>query len=328
MKKIREVSISVIIPAYNAEQTLPACLSALEEQSVPRERYEITVVNDGSTDHTEKCARGFSRVKVISQPNQGPAAARNRGAQEAEGDILLFTDSDCLPDKNWIEEMIRPFDAPEIVAVKGAYKTHQKEVVARFAQIEFEERYRLQQKSRYIDFVDSYSAAIKREVFWKVGGFDPSFPVANNEDTDLSYRLAKQSYKMVFNPRAIVYHHHPPTLTKYLRTKLCRAYWRMVVYRRFPDKMVKDSYTPQSLKIQIFLFLLIGLSLGLSLWVQEFLYLLSVEGLLFFLTTLPFTVRAFQKDRNVGLVAPFLLFLRSAAFGLGVILSLFARRRT
>ncbi|MBC8228413.1 glycosyltransferase family 2 protein, partial [bacterium] len=133
--------VSVVIPAYNAEKEIPSCLDSLLNQTFPKEQCEIIVVNDGSTDGTEKIVRKYDGVKIITQANQGPAAARNNGVSESKGDIIVFTDSDCVPEEDWLEEMLKPFNDTEVVGVQGAYKTKQKEVVARFAQIEIEERY-------------------------------------------------------------------------------------------------------------------------------------------------------------------------------------------
>jgi hypothetical protein len=78
----------------------------------------------------------------------------------------------------------------------------------------------------------------KKEIFQSLGGFDTRFPVANNEDTELSYRMAAQGHRMVFNPRAVVCHlNHPDSILRYLRLKFSRGFWRMMVYRMFPDKI-------------------------------------------------------------------------------------------
>ncbi|MBI2467114.1 MAG: glycosyltransferase family 2 protein [Candidatus Rokubacteria bacterium] len=88
---------SVVIPAYDAEATLPACLAALARQSLAPERFEVIVVDDGSTDATAQVAERAG-VRVVRLPaNAGPAAARNRGAQAARGEVLVFTDADCEP---------------------------------------------------------------------------------------------------------------------------------------------------------------------------------------------------------------------------------------
>ena len=255
------MKVSVIVPAYNAQKTIGQCIEALLSQKYQRENYEVIVIDDGSTDGTAEIVKTYP-VKYLYQRNQGPATARNVGVKEAQGEIILFTDSDCVPSDNWIAEMVKPFEDKEVVAVKGAYKTRQKSLTARFAQLEFEERFEMLKKAESIDMVDTYSAGYRKDIFLLMGGFDPYFPVANNEDTELSYRMSKLGYKMVFNADAIVYHlNHPSSIRRYARLKFWRGYWRTVVYKRFPDKMLKDTYTPQTLKLQILsLFLLIAVT--------------------------------------------------------------------
>ena len=322
--------ISVIVPAYNAESTIGDCLTALTKQTVLQPNYEIIVVDDGSTDKTPDIAQQFP-VTYIREENQGPAMARNLGAQGAKGEIILFTDSDCIPLADWIEKMLIPFqNEPEIVGVKGVYLTQQKKIAARFAQAEFEERYTRLKKYQYIDFVDSYSAGFKKEVFLSVGGFDPEFAVANNEDVELSYKLAQKKYKMVFQPEAKVYHLHADTFFDYLYLKLTRAYWRMLAYRRHPAKIAQDSYTPQILKLQIIL-VFITITSGF-LWLthesyrcfqsitelDHFLGLTSLFSfLILFATTLPFAFKTVKKDFMVGLVSPIYLLGRSLVFLFG-----------
>jgi GT2 family glycosyltransferase len=310
---------SVIVPAYNSEGTIEQCLGALAGQSLQKDEYEVIVVDDGSTDGTADIIKRFP-VRYIYQPNAGPAAARNRGAREAQGEIILFTDSDCVPESTWVEEMARPFEDAGVSAVKGAYRTSQKSLTARFAQVEFEERFEMLKRAESIDMVDTYSAAFRRDVFRGAEGFDESFHVANNEDTDLSYRLSSAGHRMVFNPDAIVYHlKHPDTLWKYARQKFWRGYWRMVVYKRFPKKMMKDTYTPKSLKVQA-LAMLGTLGFLLLLPVSR---LSAIPALLFFgafmATTVPFTAFATERDPVVALLSPFYLALRGLSIGLGVV---------
>jgi len=311
---------SVIIPAYNAEGTIGKCLNALEKQNIHKEDYEVIVVDDGSTDRTPEIIKPFP-VKYLHQQNKGPASARNRGAREAKGEIILFTDADCVPQESWIKEMTIPFKNPEVIAVKGAYKTNQKSLTARFAQAEFEERFEMLKKADSIDMVDTYSAAFRKPAFLSFGGFDPSFPVANNEDTELSYKMSRAGCKMVFNPAAIVFHlKHPDTITKYATLKFWRGYWRIVVYKRYPDKMLKDSYTPQTLKLQIISLLLLLTCLPL-IWLQPRLmsYFFIVVIVLFMLSSLPFTMLAAKNDLTVAVLSPFFLSVRAASLGLGAV---------
>lgn len=229
-------SISVIIPTYNAEKTIGQCLHALKQQNYPSASYEVILVDDGSKDATGEIARTYD-IKYLRQENSGPATARNKGAIVAKGEIILFTDSDCVPEPDWIREMAAPFNDKSVMAVKGAYRNRQKSIVARFAQLEFEERFEMLKKAASIDMVDTYSAGFRKDAFLQLGGFDTSFPVANNEDTELSYRMSKLGFKMVFNPNAIVFHlDHPASVKRYARLKFWRGYWRTVVYKKFPDR--------------------------------------------------------------------------------------------
>ena len=307
---------SVIIPAYNAEQTLGSCLEGLGNQSASSERYEVIVVDDGSVDRSAEVAKRYP-VRYLHQSNRGPACARNAGVREASGDVLLFTDADCVPDHEWIVEMLKPFENAEVSGVKGAYRTRQREMAARFAQAEFEDRYDLLLKSPSIDMVDTYSAGFRREVFLEAGGFDESFPVANNEDTDLSYRLVTAGHRLVFAPDALVYHLHPASLTRYLRIKFWRGYWRLVVYRRYPQKAVKDSYTPAVIKIQTLLMALSFALVPIACLRPWFALAPLLLWCLILFSSLPFAAKAFRKDPAVGLLAPLVVWMRAAVFAAG-----------
>ena len=230
---------SVIIPVYNEAQTLGDCLASLVRQTGQRQDLEIIVVDDGSTDNTPDVVRGFPGVRLLRQSRQGPAAARNRGAREARGEIILFTDGDCIPLDNWLEEMLAPFHQdPDLIGVKGAYITRQRALTARFVQIEYEDKYDKLAKQKYIDFIDTYSAGYRRRTFLEAGGFDQEFPVACAEDVELSYRLANLGCKLVFNPRARVIHRHPESIRVYLRKKFKFAYWRMLSLKKHPNKIL------------------------------------------------------------------------------------------
>jgi cellulose synthase/poly-beta-1,6-N-acetylglucosamine synthase-like glycosyltransferase len=289
---------------------------------------EILVIDDGSADNTADVVRSFPTVRLITQANAGPAAARNRGAAESHGSIILFTDDDCVSMPDWLDAMLQPFHDPEVVGVKGVYRTHQRELAARFVQIEYEDRYRLMARHCTIDFVDTYSAAFRRERFLEMNGYDTSFPIACAEDIELSYRMSARGWKMKFAPDAIVYHTHPNTFSAYLRKKYKFAFWRVLAVRKNPSKAVKDSHTPQLMKLQLLFApaLLLALIFDFIVHPPISLSLLVAAG--FLLSTLPFAARAFAKDPAVGLLAPVLLAARAWAQLLGVASGLlFARRK-
>jgi glycosyltransferase involved in cell wall biosynthesis len=88
------MDISVVIPCHNAAPTLTRLLESLDQQTLNKSQYEVLVIDDGSTDNSPQLAENFKDVRVIKQSCSGPGAARNRGAQEAKGRIILFLDSD------------------------------------------------------------------------------------------------------------------------------------------------------------------------------------------------------------------------------------------
>lgn len=274
------------------------------------------MVDDGSTDDTAAVVMQFPDVRLIRQANAGPAAARNRGAREP-GAIVLFTDDDCIPEPDWLERMIGPFRDPEVVGVKGAYRTQQKSLVARFVQIEYEDRYRMVARQADIDFIDTYSAAFRRNRFLEAGGYDTSFPVACAEDVELSYRMSARGWKMRFAPDAVVSHTHPDNLSSYLRKKYKFAYWRMLAVRKNPSKGVKDSHTPQIMKLQLLLAPALIIAMLSDLAVRPRFPLSAFVLAMFLLSTLPFAWRALRKDAAIGLLSPVLLAMRACAQFLG-----------
>ena len=311
--------ISVIIPAYNARESLGACLDALERQTLPREKYEIIVVDDGSTDGTREAATGRD-VVLIPQAHQGAAAARNAGARRAQGEIVLFTDADCVPEPNWVEAISAPFADKDVVGVSGRIQTHQRSLVARFIQVEYDYRYEKIARHAYIDFISTATGAYRTEIFLESGGFRENLRGA--EDAELSFRLASAGYKMVFAPQAVVYHLHPESIMEYARRKYHYGYWRMMVYRRHPRKAMADSRTPQTQKVQIGLFCLLVVAIIGAIFWRGLVWLAGALALSFLFASLPFWWWALRRDLEIGLFTPLFLVVATASVGAGVIASL------
>lgn len=308
--------ISVIIPAKDAAQTLGACLSALKQQTAVSEPVELIVVDDGSTDQTAAVAHQYGAILIQHETAQGAAAARNSGLRHAQGDLICFTDADCIPTRNWLAEMSKPFAETAVQGCKGIYATRQTSLVARFVQIEYEDKYDLLRPQPQIDFIDTYSAAYRRELLLAYDGFDER--IFYVEDQELSFRLAAAGHKLVFQPDAVVYHLHSDTVAKYMRKKRMIGYWKTQTVRRYPDRAVKDSHTPQVLKLQIVLMALLLLSLAGTLLMPPLgLLATAVLAIVFLVTTGPFVRKAWAKDRTVAVVSPLLLMARALALGLG-----------
>ncbi|MBU2611257.1 MAG: sugar transferase [Chloroflexi bacterium] len=311
-------TVSVVIPARNAAGSIPACLRAVLAQENIEQELEIILVDDGSTDKTEELAESLG-VRVIRQANAGPAAARNAGARQARGEIIAFTDADCAPVSDWLQHLTTPFSSSEIVAAKGAYRTDQRSLVARFVQQEYESKYARLAQQRFIDFIDTYSAAYRREVFLENGGFDTAFPVPSVEDQEFSFRLARKGYRMVFAPQAIVFHQHDQNWVEYVKRKYNIGYWKAFMLRWLPEKFLSDSHTPTSLRWQIGLLgtvvilALLGFIWPLGGWIA------LGSLVLFYLSGLPLFQQIYRNDRGVLWMAPILLILRAFALGAGLL---------
>jgi len=322
---------SVIVPVRNAAGTLGACLQALAGQTVQASRYEVIVVNDGSTDATRQVAAGFAAPAALSVccldiPPSGPAAARNHGAAHARGELVLFTDGDCAPAPDWIEQMSAPFADPDVVGARGVYRTRQTNLIARFVQQEYQDKYDRTAQRATIDFIDTYSAAYRRTVFQANAGFETAFSAPSVEDQEFSFRLAEKGYKLVFAPRAAVYHQHDSTLAEYARRKFWIGYWKTFLLRWHPEKALGDSHTPFSERAQVALLGLMGAAGALGLaW--HGLWWVAVAGLaLFFASAAPLFVKLWQRDRPVLIPAPLLLAVRAGALGLGLAAGVFGLR--
>ncbi len=313
-------AIAVVIPARNAGDTLDACLRALRTEGIPAADRQLIVVDDGSADRTAEIARCHGAV-VLESGGAGPAAARNLGARNADAEILLFLDADTVPLEGWLEAMLRPFEDPDIVAVKGRYVTQQRGLVPRFAQIEFEEKYARLARASEVDFVDTATAAYRKSVFLEAGGFDESFPAQSAEDVDLAFRLASRGARFAFSSAARVQHAHAESLAGFLHKKARYGFFRATVYSRFPRKLGGDSYTPPWMPVQIGTSWLSVLAMvGYRRGWPGARPLLVASCLGFLAASWPLLHRAYVSDRELLPGVLPLAFLRALAQGAGLAL--------
>jgi cellulose synthase/poly-beta-1,6-N-acetylglucosamine synthase-like glycosyltransferase len=321
------VEVSVIVPVRNGEHLLPRCLEALRKQQPAGKDFEIIVVDDGSGDNTSQVAESAG-ARVLRQSPQGPAAARNRGVEEARGAIVLFTDADCAPCPDWMEKMLAPFEDVSIAGVKGAYISSQRSLTARFVQREYESKYQRMADFDRIDFIDTYSAGFRREVFQKAGGYDTSFETASVEDQEFSFRLHRLGISMVFVPEARVEHLHVSRFRGYVRKKFKIGYYKALLLRKHPDRVKGDTHTPRSLTAQmvfcaafaagLFMAAVSGfMNFGTGVQISGMMTAGAAAG--FLISCIPFWLElAAKKDRAVLLVSPFMLAGRAAALGSGL----------
>ena len=305
--KNEDLTPSVVVPFYNRADFLPLVVDALLKQDVS---VEVIIVDDGSKDKTFEVSKKYP-VKYVFQENSGPASARNRGFIESRGDIVAFTDSDCIAKPDWIRRLIEGFESEDIGVVAGSYDIANHESLLACL-IHEEIKWRHKRFGRYIRAFGSYNFAVRRDVFEKTGAFDDSYRTASGEDNDLSYRILKAGYKIRFNPDALVAHYHTERLWKYLKEQFRHAFWRIKLYKEHSEMMKGDDYTiwKDAIEILVSLFAVAGLPLIFTkFWFFEPLILA-----LLFMIQIPFAleISLFKKDVRYLLLAP-LCFLRSFA---------------
>lgn len=212
------MTVSVVIPVYNEEKRILNTLKAIYEGSLLP--MEIIVVDGGSNDQTVRLVKAtYLDVVVLNNPGKTAALGRNVGIEHARGEIIAFTDGDCLADRNWIKNIIMHFEEEDIDGLGGKVlnaepENHYEEYWGNLAWnliMNFPDTsYEVQEKKLNDAFVTA-NCAYKKELLYRLKGFSEFF--ANNaEDVDLCWRAIDKGAKLIYVPDVVVYAHNVTTL--------------------------------------------------------------------------------------------------------------------
>lgn len=223
------MNLSVIVPAFNAEATLPALLESLSVQSY--RDFEVIIVDDCSQDDTPQIVRSFP-YKLIQLPeNHGPAYCRNMGANYAQGEILVFTDSDCRVAPNWLENIDKYFLQNHFEAIMGRLVLTPSTLLGDSISalgfpaggaIGFDKIWKVDQEG-FTDSLSSCNCAIRKDIFIKVGGFDELFPYPGGEDSLIAYDLRRMNYRIKYCPDVLVFHEARSSIAGFLKWQFRRG---------------------------------------------------------------------------------------------------------
>jgi glycosyltransferase involved in cell wall biosynthesis len=240
--KMHKVHISVVIATYNRAELLRECLYSLADQTFPPEYFEVIVINDGSTDNTslilDKFERDYRTSFVrLDQSNKGVSAARNAGIASAKGDIVAFTDDDCILPPNWLKKMddLWRNEGADVAGIGGPLNTITKNntsFVGYFLRYIDEFNYipvltnwlirpvhvSLLKGDETVPYLRTSNASFRKKYLDEVSGFDATFRTPGGEDPDLCYRLMKRGHRCSFAKDLVVNHHSRESMKAYFIT--------------------------------------------------------------------------------------------------------------
>ncbi|HEY7321091.1 MAG TPA: glycosyltransferase [Candidatus Binatia bacterium] len=207
--------VSVVVCVYNGERTIDACLASLKKLNYPN--YEVIVVNDGSTDGTRQIAESYDYIRLLNQENKGLSEARNVGIQASKGEIIAFTDADCMADPDWLTYLVARFRSSDYGAVGGPNLSPPDDsLIASCVAVSPGAPSHVLLDDEVAEHIPGCNMAFRREALEAIKGFDPIFRAAG-DDVDVCWRLQNKGYKIGFSPAAVVWHFRRNTVRDYLK---------------------------------------------------------------------------------------------------------------
>ena len=216
------LAVSVVVPTFNRRASLLRLLASLERQTLPHRRFEVVVVDNNSTDGTNDAILAYATqrrmsVRVLIEPQQGAAHARNRGIRESSAAILVFTDDDVEAEPQWLAAILRGFEELPASAIGGRTLPSWDCALPEWWLPEYEKAFLRNwgdEVCRVTEFPFFYgqNLAVRRVTLERVGGFDPrrgpkGRRYASGEDADLCRRMHDSGEALYYLPAAVVRHH-------------------------------------------------------------------------------------------------------------------------
>jgi len=224
--------VSVVVCAYNAERTMDRCLASLAVLNYPD--YEVIVVNDGSQDRTGEITESYDFCRLINQPNKGLSAARNAGAEASTGDIVAYTDSDCVADPDWLTYLVAKMEMSDLAACGGPnFPPPEDDLVPAAVAVAPGGPTHVLISDEIAEHIAGCNMAFRRDVLLQLGGFDPIYRAAG-DDVDICWRLQDAGYTIGFSPAAVVWHFRRNTVAAYCAQQRGYGKAEALVYSKHP----------------------------------------------------------------------------------------------
>ncbi len=243
---MKAAELSIIIPTYSRKDKLLRCLDVLLSQDYLSDKYEIIVVDDGSTDGTEEAVTSLNnpRITYIKQQNKGAGAAINAGAKVAKGEILAFLNDDCTVENDWVNVIIGLFNRyPQATAFAGEcidlfYGEESKQNISHN-----HDGFKKMRLDKISTHIGNGSFAIKNAAFKELGGYDESFYV--QEDCEFNIRLLKHGYEVLIGPGLRAIHNTNHNIVNVFKKEFNFGTWEAsLVKKHLPKRLSVHFCTP------------------------------------------------------------------------------------
>jgi cellulose synthase/poly-beta-1,6-N-acetylglucosamine synthase-like glycosyltransferase len=316
---VESPKVSIIVAAYNSQDTIEECLKSILALNYPANFFEVIVMDGGSKDGTVKIAQKFP-IKVISIRLNAPAAY-NYAMKIASFPILGFIDADAKVEVEWLNKLAPHLAEPKVAGVSGSIETWNSDNPwARSIGYELKNRYR--RIGKFTDRIATMNLLLKKAVIEEAGGWDEKLP--SQYDTDFGFRIAVKGYKIAYEPTAVCYHFNRPTLKAYYRQQLQYGRNTLKLYFKHGHLAKGDEITDVGMNIQPILFLGIVAFFFVGI-VPPLRLLWVVSGLIFLAMMIYFSYSAAKiavkfNDR-VALRLVVLYFVRAGAWFDGAIIT-------
>jgi len=227
--------ISIVVATYNGGRTLHECMESIEQ--LHYQNYETIVVDDGSTDDTQEILRAFPWVRIVTQENLGLSAARNAGIDVATGDIVAFTDSDCIVDRDWLYFIALFLEQnPDMAGVGGPNITPlEMRVEQQAVALAPGHATHVLLSHSEAEHVPGCNMAFRWAFLQSVGSFDFQFKKAG-DDVDIIWRLQNAGHRIGFSTGAFVWHHRRPTMRGYVKQQIGYGEAESLLMRKHPQR--------------------------------------------------------------------------------------------
>ena len=237
---INEPTISIIVPMYNEERHIEACLKSIINLNYPKDKIELIVVDDGSQDNTVSIAAKFDPL-ILKTHHLGCANARNIGVSNANGEIIAFLDADDLCKDNWIKEIVPYFDDEKVGAIGCSHdllNTPKSDII----QISFKEKcFRHMLSPCRTDHIGASGCLVRKNVFLNVGGFTSSLRAA--EDSDLSNKIREINFDIILIKEPLISVTYPNKLSQYFLNQIRNSSYHTIFILNRIKRVTGNKYS-------------------------------------------------------------------------------------